>query len=148
MTSPTWSHSKCSHISGDLHKGQAYGITVVCIEHSCECECTFKKWSIIKCFKYVWNRTSLCREGTWNMRIDTIQNLCLKQDEQILLILKYIWGTTWSCRNYLNSILKKKKIMGDLPAILTVGTNRGEDLTISSHFFYFWKKNCLLSCSL
>ena len=31
----------------------------------------------------------------------------------------------------------KKKRMGDLPAILTVGTNRGEDLTISSHFFYF-----------
>ena len=63
------------------------------------------------------------------MRIDTIQNLCLKEDEQILLILKYILGTTSSCSNYLESIFKKKV----LPAILTVGTNCGEHLTIG-HF--------------
>ena len=38
--------------------------------------------------------------------------------------------------------------MGDLPAILTVGTNRGEDLTISSHFFNFLKKGEKLSFEL
>ena len=30
--------------------------------------------------------------------------------------------------------------MEDLPAILTVGTNRGEDLTISSHFLFIFEK--------
>ena len=39
------------HISGDLHEGQVYGITIACIEIFFECECAFPDVSKSKHFK-------------------------------------------------------------------------------------------------
>lgn len=38
-------------ISGDLHEGQAYGITIACIEIFVECECAFPDMPKSKHFK-------------------------------------------------------------------------------------------------
>ena len=38
--------------SGDLHEGQAYGITIACVEIFFECECAFPDVFKSKHFKY------------------------------------------------------------------------------------------------
>ena len=86
MTSPIWSHFLCSHISGCLHEGQAYGILIPCIEYLSEWE-WLSKMSYNLNYYIVWSRTFIYWECIWNMRI------------QIILSLNFD-KINWSC-NYL-----------------------------------------------